>query len=76
MNIEARKINLINWITSIQETDIIDEMERIQREKSDLMENMNANDKMAIEEGLSQLDNGEYLSRSQVREKINEKFDF
>jgi hypothetical protein len=35
MDIETRKVNLINWITSIQEEEILARMERIQREKND-----------------------------------------
>jgi predicted transcriptional regulator len=74
MNIEIRKINLINWISSIQEEDIIDKMEKIQKEKADWWVTLDNEDKKAINEGLAQLDKGEYLTRSQVRSKINEIF--
>jgi predicted transcriptional regulator len=76
MNIENRKINLINWISSIQEEDILDEMEKIQRKKADWWNTISKEDKDAINEGLEQLDKGEFLTRSQVRNKIKEKYNF
>ena len=74
MNLDARKINLINWISSVQETDIIDEMEKIQKGRTDWWDTINKEDKHAIEEGLEQLDKGEFLTRSQVQDKIKGKF--
>lgn len=76
MNLEIRKINLINWISSIQEEDIIDKMEKIQKEKSDWWDTLSKGDQKAIDEGLTQLDQGESLTRAQVRTKIKEKFNF
>ena len=76
MNLESRKINLINWISSLQEEAVLAQMEKIQREKADWWDTTSREDKEAINEGLKQLDKGEYLTRSQVRNKINEKFNF
>ncbi len=36
----------------------------------------NEEDKKAIKEGLEQLDKGDFLTRSQVRGKIKEKYNF
>jgi hypothetical protein len=76
MNIEARKINLINWISSITEEDILKKVEKIQREKADWWDTISEEDKIAINEGLEQLDNGEFLTQSEVRAKIKRKFNF
>lgn len=76
MNLETRKINLINWISSLQEVDLIDKMEAIQKEKSDWWDTIGNEDKQAIEDGLQQLDKGEFLTRTQVREKVSEKYNF
>jgi predicted transcriptional regulator len=76
MNIETRKINLINWISSIQEEDILAEMEKIQQKKADWWNTISNEDKEAINDGLEQLDKGEFLTRSQVRNKIKEKYNF
>ena len=76
MNIETRKINIINWISSIQEEDIISKMEKLQKEKVDWWDTVNDEDKKAINEGLEQLDNGEFITRSEVRNKLNKKYKF
>ena len=74
MNLHARKLNLINWISSIQEEEVLAHMEKVQEETSDWWNSVSKVDKKAICDGLEQLDSGDYLSRSQVRNKIKEKF--
>jgi len=76
MNLDTRKINLINWLSSVQEEDVLAKVEKIQKEKIDWWDSVSENDKKAIDEGLKQLDKGEYLTRSEVRSKIKEKFNF
>ncbi|MBN1924555.1 MAG: hypothetical protein JW798_01860, partial [Prolixibacteraceae bacterium] len=76
INLDTRKINLINWISSIEDADIIDKMEKLKKEKTDWWDTLKSEDKQAIEEGIAQLDRGEFLSHSQVRENIKEKFNF
>ncbi len=74
MNLEARKLNLINWISSIQEEETLIEVEKIQKEKTDWWDKVSRKDKKAIEEGLDQLDRGEYINGDKVRNKIKKKF--
>lgn len=74
MNIEVRKINLINWISSLQDESVLDEMEKIQRSKNDWWDKTSEKDKKAIHEGLNQLNKGDFLTRDQVRSKLKEKF--
>lgn len=76
MNIETRKINIINWISSLQEEDVLAKMEEIQKEKADWWNTVNKEDKEAISEGIEQLDKGEFITRSQARDKIKEKYNF
>ncbi len=76
MNLESRKINLINWISSIQEENILAQMEKIQKENNDWWDIISEEDKKAINDGLNQLDRGEYVTRSQVKTQIKEKFNF
>ncbi len=56
MNLESRKINLINWISSVQEENILTRMENIQKENEDWWDIISEEDKKAINEGLNQLD--------------------
>ncbi len=76
MNLEVRKLNLINWISSIQESELIEKLEALQLEGSDWWDQISEEDREAIEEGLEQLDRGESLSRSEVRERIQAKYKF
>ncbi len=76
MNLEARKINLINWISSIQEEDVLAKMEKIQQEKNDWWDSISQKDKEAIAEGLEQLDSGKFMARSQVRNRIKKRYNF
>lgn len=76
MNLETRKINIINWISTLQEEDVLSKMEEIQRERTDWWLNVNAKDKLAVKDGLAQLDKGDFLTHSEVRNKIKDKFKF
>jgi hypothetical protein len=76
MKLETRKINLINWISTIQEDDILNRVEKIQKETTDWWDTISNEDKAAINEGIEQLDKGQFLTRSQVRDKIKERFKF
>lgn len=76
MNIEARKISLINWISAVQDEETLDKLENLQKEKTDWYDSLNEEDKKAIEEGIKQLDNNIFLTHNQVRSKIREKFNF
>ena len=69
MNLETRKINLINWLSSVQEEDVLAQVEKIQKEKSDWWDGVSQNDKKAINEGLEQLDKGDYLRREMSKNK-------
>jgi hypothetical protein len=72
MSLETRKLNLIHWISSIQEDETLREGEKIQKEKADWWDKVSAKDKKAIEEGLNQLDRGEFITRDKVRNIIKE----
>ena len=76
MNLEARKLNLINWISSIQEEEVLSKMEKIQHERNDWWDSFSRSYKEAIEEGVEQLDRDESISRSQVRERIKNRYSF
>lgn len=70
MNLEARKLNLINWISSLQEDNILKQVEKIQRGETDWRETICDIDKNAVNEGINQLDGGEHLTQMKVRSII------
>lgn len=76
MNLETRKRNLINWITAVQEHEILEKVEEIQKESYDWWDSLSDDDKNAIKDGLQQLNSGNYISHEQVRTRIMEKFKF
>tara|TARA_R110002050_G_scaffold113496_4_gene228386 strand:- start:572 stop:802 length:231 start_codon:yes stop_codon:yes gene_type:complete len=76
MNLESRKLILINWISSLQEDEVLSKLEKIQEQKADWWNQISEEDKRAINEGLGQLDQGEFLTRDLVRTKIKERFNF
>jgi len=70
---EIRKMKLINWLSTVQEESVLEQMEKIQEEFVRRTSSLSQNDQEAIREGLDQLDNGDYLTRSQVRKRIGQK---
>ncbi len=49
-------------------------MKEIQRERADWWNAVSDIDRKAINEGLEQLERGEFLTRTQVQKKIKEKY--
>jgi len=74
MNLETRKINLINWISTLQDEITLEKMEKLQKERTDWWDTMSNEDKDAVNEGLAQLDRAEYITHAEVRSKIKERF--
>ena len=76
MNIETRKINLINWISTIQEEDILNKVENIQKEASDWWDTISKEDKTAITEGISQLEKGDHLPDQRFEARLKKDLTF
>jgi hypothetical protein len=76
MNLETRKRNLIHEVATVQEDEILEKVEEIQKESSDWWDSLSDKDKGAIENGLQQLNSGNYLQHDQVRMRIKKKFNF
>lgn len=80
MNVLELKSDLHHLIDKINDKSILNAVRTIlskQAEKStDWWDMVNEEDKKAIKEGLEQLDKGDFLTRSQVRGKIKEKYNF
>ena len=74
MNLEARKLSLIKWVSSIEQLEMLEKLEALQRQDSSYWDELNDEDRAKIEEGLKQLDHGEHLTRSEVNEKISGKY--
>lgn len=69
MNVETRKINIINWISSIQDEDILSEMEKLQSKKQDWWDMLSLEEKDEIEHGIIEADRAELKSTEDVLAK-------
>jgi hypothetical protein len=74
INLNTRKNNVINWISSLQDSEILEKVEEIKKGTSDWWDKISDEDKTAIREGLNQLDKGMTLNRSQSRARIKKRF--
>jgi hypothetical protein len=75
-NIEIRKKKLQNWLSNLKEESIIVRLEQLKQENLDWWDIIGEEEKEAINEGITQLDNGEYVSHSDMRGEIKRKYGF
>lgn len=71
MNLETRKIGLINWITQISDEDIIDQIDRIRTDESNWFADVpdSVKDEIAIAE--KQIVEGNFIPHSEQIKKLN-----
>ena len=78
MDIFELRTDLHNMIDKISDSNVLNAVKTLLAGKAvpqeDWWDEVSEEDRKAIEEGLEQLDRGEYLTRSEVREKIQEKY--
>lgn len=74
LNIQDRKIELIQWLSSINDMAILEKITKIRKEESkDWWASISDLEKQSIEKGIEDADNGKLNSHSQVR-KLYEKW--
>ena len=70
MDIQAEKLELIRWLADINEPSIIKRFIALKKkQQSDWWDNINADEKSEIEEGLAQAYNGEVVPHEEVMAK-------
>jgi hypothetical protein len=69
MDLSARKIDLISWISNLRDEKILSRIETIKKEEPDWWDTISDEEKAEIEEGLAQLDRGETIPHEQVMAK-------
>lgn len=74
--IELRKKNLQNWLSGLNDESIIFRLELFKRENVDWWNIISEEEKDAIDDGISQLDKGEYISNPEMRAEIKKKYGF
>ncbi|WP_016776138.1 hypothetical protein [Anaerophaga thermohalophila] len=69
MNIETRKLNIINWVSHLQDEAVLSRIEQLQSQKQDWWDLISEEEKAEIKEGISQADNGETKTTEEVLSK-------
>ncbi|MBN2681092.1 MAG: hypothetical protein JXR58_01165 [Bacteroidales bacterium] len=68
MNVQTKKYQLIEWITSIQDTRLINKLVKI-AEETDWWDNISDAEKTSINRGLQDLEEGKCLDHSEARKQ-------
>jgi hypothetical protein len=69
MNIETRKMNIISWVTHLNNEDILSEIERLKEAELDWWDLISDDEKSEIEQGLSDIENGSTKTHEKVMSK-------
>lgn len=67
MDLQTKKLDLIKWITEVNEPSVIQKIiELKQEQQSDWWDTISEDERLEIEEGLRQADNGEVFTHDEV----------
>jgi predicted transcriptional regulator len=69
MNIETRKLNIIRWVSRLQDEAMVSRLEKLQTQKQDWWDLIGAEEKAEIEEGIHQAGQGETKTTEEVFSK-------
>ena len=69
MNLETRKLNIIRWISRLEDESIIEGIEKLRSSDGDWWEIIDENEKTDIKKGILQADNGEIKTSEEVLSK-------
>lgn len=69
MNIETRKLSIINWVSHLQDESVLSRIEQLQSQKPDWWNLISDEEKAEIEEGILQADRGETKTTDEVLSK-------
>ena len=69
MNIEVRKLNIISWVSHLQDESMLSSIENLQSQTQDWWDLISAEEKAEIEEGIAQADRGETKTTEDVFSK-------
>lgn len=70
MNTETIRLKLINWISQLDDEQLLKKVESLRGNQKQGWEDLSYEDQDAIEEGLNQLNEGNSVSYSDVRKEI------
>ena len=72
MDIQLEKLNLIKWLTDVDEPSVIERFIALKnQQQGDWWNDITEDERMEIDEGLAQADRGEVLSHEEVMAKYD-----
>jgi predicted transcriptional regulator len=69
MDMQAEKLGLIQWLAQLTDESMIAKIKALRSEQEDWWDQITAEEKAEIGEGLLQADKGEVKSHSEIRKK-------
>ncbi len=75
LDIKTEKLDLIQWLAGVSDQSIIQEFLALKKKKEvDWWDEISSQERIAIDEGLTQLDREETIPHQKVMDKIQSKF--
>lgn len=75
MDIRAEKLNLLEWLAGLNDPKILKEFIKLKKTKEvDWWDEISEEERLAIDEGLAQLDRGEGIPHEQVMKEVRAKY--
>ena len=76
MNLEAKKLDLINWLSSLKDASVISQLFAIKNDSEyDWYQHLSKKQKKEIEKGLNDLDSGNTISNDDVMRLVKHKIE-
>lgn len=69
MNLETRKLNIISWVSRLEDESIIKRIEKLKSPEVDWWATIDENEKSDIERGIQQADKGDVKTTDEVVSK-------
>jgi hypothetical protein len=74
MDLQAKKLWLIEWLLSVQDARILSRVESIVKESPDFWDDLSPEAKSSVEQGLNDYQTGKVFTSDEVKGRIKAKF--
>lgn len=71
MNLQERKLQIINHVIQTADKTMIDKIEKVISSSDDFWDNISAEEKTGIEKGLKELDEGKRIPYAKVKKQLS-----
>lgn len=74
MDIQATKLELMQMLLDTQQEHVLERVKQILEEETDFWDHLEIGDQQAIDQGLSELDNGKFITQKEAENEIDKLF--